>query len=143
MKAVPDMLSVLLTTASEDVAHLLGGVDLALFSLHSSSRKVPGVGSGARLSGPLHGSRGCSPFDAYVSSALSLLVVPSNIMPGVFTLPSFPCEVSSPCTALDGCTWEPGCIFKGVSISIEGEIVVFGEPWSAPLPPLLVPSPLA
>ena len=29
-KAVPDMVSVLSTAASEDVAHLLGGVDLAL-----------------------------------------------------------------------------------------------------------------
>ena len=54
-----------------------------------------------------------------------------------------PCEVSSPCTALDGGTWELGCAFKGGSISIEGEIVVFGEPWSAPLLPLLVPSSLA
>ena len=30
MKTMPDMLSVLSTAASEDVAHLLGGVDLAL-----------------------------------------------------------------------------------------------------------------
>jgi len=48
-KAVPDMVSVLSTAASEDVAHLLGGVDLALSSLQASSRRIPGVGSGARL----------------------------------------------------------------------------------------------
>ena len=141
MKAVPDMLSVLLTTASEDVAHLLGGVDLALFSLHSSSRKVPGVGSGARLSGPLHGSRGCSPFDAYVSSALSLLVVPSNIMPGVFTLPQSPYKVYSPCTVLVGGSWEPGCAFRWLRQHKRG--IVVGEPWFAPLPPPLVPTSLA
>ena len=40
-KAVPDMVSVLSTAASEDVAHLLGGVDLALSSLHASSRRIP------------------------------------------------------------------------------------------------------
>ena len=62
---------------------------------------------------------------------------------GVSTLPPFPCKDSSPCTALDGGKWEPGCDFKGGSIGIEGEIVVFSEPWFAPLPPPLVPSPLA
>ena len=46
---MPDMLSVLSTAASEDVAHLLGGVDLALFTLQASLRRVPVDGSGARL----------------------------------------------------------------------------------------------
>ena len=49
MKIMPDMLSVLSTAASEDVAHLLGGVDLALFTLQASLRRVPVDGSGARL----------------------------------------------------------------------------------------------
>jgi len=89
-------------------------------------------------------SRGCPPFGVSAPSVLFSIVVPSNIMPGgVSTLPPFPCEDSSPCTALDGGKWEPGCAFKGGSISIEGEIIVFGEPWFAPLPPPLVPSPLA
>jgi len=35
------MVSVLSTAASEDVAHLLGGVDLALSSLQASSRRIP------------------------------------------------------------------------------------------------------
>ena len=46
---MPDMLSVLSTAASKDVAHLLGGVDLALFTLQVSSRRGPVDGSGARL----------------------------------------------------------------------------------------------
>jgi hypothetical protein len=41
-----------------------------------------------------------------------LLVVPSNILPSVFTLPPSPCVVSSSCMALDGGTWEPRCAFK-------------------------------
>ena len=46
---MPDMLSVLSMAASEDVTHLLGGVDLALFTLQASLHWVPVDGSGARL----------------------------------------------------------------------------------------------
>ena len=92
----------------------------------------PDVGSGAKLLQAVDGhceSRECPLFGASALSALFLLVVPSNFMPGgVPTFPPSPCEVSSPCMSLDGGTWEPGCAFKGGSISIQGEIVVFGEP---------------
>ena len=46
-KAVPDMLSVLSTAASEDVAHFIGGVDLALSTLQALSRRVLDDGSAA------------------------------------------------------------------------------------------------
>ena len=34
-------------------------------------------------------------------------------------------------------------VLSGGSVSIEGEIVIFGEPWFAPLPPPLVPTSMA
>ena len=100
-KVVPDMLSVLSTAASEDVAHLLGGVDLALFTLQVSSWRVPVDGSSASLIQVVDLLRLVSSVWRLCSTGALFASGAIKYYAGVFTLPSFPCEVSSPCTALD------------------------------------------
>ena len=86
----------------------------------------------------------CLSLGASASSALFLLVVSSNLMPGGDPSPRpFPYKGSSPCMALDGETWSLDVLFKGVTIRFKRKVVVSGNFWIARLPSPLVPIPLA
>jgi len=86
----------------------------------------------------------CLSLGASASSALFLLVVSSNLMPGGDPSPRpFPYKGSSPCMALDGETWSLDVLFKGVTIRFKRKVVVSGNFWLARLPSPLVPIPLA
>ena len=86
----------------------------------------------------------CLSLGASASSALFLLVVSSNLMPGGDPSPRpFPYKGSSPCMALDGETWSLDVLFKGVTIRFKRKVVVSGNFWLARLPSPLVPILLA
>ena len=142
MKTMPDMLSVLSTAASEDVAHLLGGVDLALEGDPKLIRRWFWCKADSYCGLPLWVGRVYSIWRLCFVGAL-LASGDIKFFAGCFHFSPPPYKVSSPCTALDGGTWEAGCAFKGGSDCIEEEIVVSGEPWFAPLPPPLVPTSMA
>ncbi|CAN6296577.1 unnamed protein product, partial [Urochloa humidicola] len=87
--------------------------------------------------------RGCPPFGASAPSPLFLLVGPSNFMPG-FHSPTIPPARFPPLVR----RWMvgrgiPDVLRKVAPSASKGKVVVSGEPWFAPLPLPLVPTPLA
>ena len=117
------MLSVFSTAASEDVAHLLGGVDIALEGDPKLIQRWFWCKADSYCGLPLWVGR--------VYSIWRLCFVGALLASGdikfyavCFHFSPSPCKVSSPCTALDGGTWEAGCAFKGGSDCIEEEIVI-------------------
>ena len=144
MKIVPDMLSVLSTAASEDVAPLLGGVDLALEGDPKLIRRWFWCKADSYCGLPLWVGRVYS-----IWRLCSVGALPASGAIKYYAGLVFPLCHHSPVRFPPlARRWmvvrgSPDVLSKVAPSALKGRSLFFGEPWSAPLLPPLVPSLLA